>query len=108
MTIEETKRLLENCLTYVVKSKSLRNELQKTSDKELKKSISKELKDLTDQVMSVRSKIESLDGMNVKLVMRLRYVNLMRFIDIAKEMKITYVWVHKLHADGVEQLSKIL
>ena len=28
--------------------------------------------------------------------------------DIAKELKITYQWVNKLHNDGLEQLSKML
>ena len=58
--------------------------------------------------MKARTLINSLDGSSVRLVIRMRYINLMQFKDIAKELKITYQWVNKLHNDGLEQLSKML
>lgn len=105
--LKSTKRLLEDCFTYGVKIKSLRKEL-KISESEMHDRILSEINDLTEKVMDLRTKIDSLDGYNVRLVMRMRYVNLMQFKDIAKELNITYQWVNKLHNDGVEQLSKIL
>ena len=108
MSIEETKRLLEDCLTYNFKIKSLRKELESVTNVKLHDKIVNEIDELTEKSMNIRTMIESLDRYNVRLVMRMRYINIMQFKDIADELNITYQWVNKLHNDGVEQLSKIL
>ena len=108
MRVEEIKKILEDCFTYNLNIKSLRKELESTHDKKLHDKIINEINCLTEQVMQVRTLINSLDGASVRLVIRMRYINLMQFKDIAKELKITYQWVNKLHNDGLEQLSKML
>lgn len=108
MRVEEIKKILEDCFTYNLNIKSLRKELESTHDKKLHDKIINEINCLTEQVMTVRTLIDSLDGASVRLVIRMRYINLMQFKDIAKELKITYQWVNKLHNDGLEQLSKML
>lgn len=108
MRVEEIKKILEDCFTYNLNIKSLRKELESTHDKKLHDKIINEINCLTEKVMKVRTLINSLDGSSVRLVIRMRYINLMQFKDIAKELKITYQWVNKLHNDGLEQLSKML
>lgn len=108
MRVEEIKKILEDCFTYNLNIKSLRKELESTHDKKLHDKIINEINCLTEKVMTVRTLINSLDGASVRLVIRMRYINLMQFKDIAKELKITYQWVNKLHNDGLEQLSKML
>ena len=108
MRVEEIKKILEDCFTYNLNIKSLRKELESTHDKKLHDKIINEINCLTEKVMKVRTLIDSLDGSSVRLVIRMRYINLMQFKDIAKELKITYQWVNKLHNDGLEQLSKML
>lgn len=108
MRVEEIKKILEDCFTYNLSIKSLRKELESTHDKKLHDKIINEINWLTEKVMKVRTLINSLDGASVRLVIRMRYINLMQFKDIAKELKITYQWVNKLHNDGLEQLSKML
>ena len=108
MRVEEIKKILEDCFTYNLNIKSLRKELESTHDKKLHNKIINEINCLTEKVMKVRTLINSLDGSSVRLVIRMRYINLMQFKDIAKELKITYQWVNKLHNDGLEQLSKML
>lgn len=108
MRVEEIKKILEDCFTYNLNIKSLRKELESTHDKKLHDKIINEINCLTEKVMKVRTLINSLDGASVRLVIRMRYINLMQFKDIAKELKITYQWVNKLHNDGLEQLSKML
>lgn len=108
MRVEEIKKILEDCFTYNLNIKSLRKELESTHDKKLHDKIINEINCLTENVMKVRTLINSLDGASVRLVIRMRYINLMQFKDIAKELKITYQWVNKLHNDGLEQLSKML
>lgn len=108
MSIEETKRLLEDCLTYNFKIKSLRKELESVTNVKLHDKIVNEINELTEKSMNIRTMIDSLDGSNVRLVMRMRYINIMQFKDIADELNITYQWVNKLHNDGLEQLSKLI
>ena len=108
MRLEEINKILEDCFTYNLNIKSLRKELESTHDKKLHDKIINEINCLTEKVMKVRTLINSLDGSSVRLVIRMRYINLMQFKDIAKELKITYQWVNKLHNDGLEQLSKML
>ena len=108
MRVEEIKKILEDCFTYNLNIKSLRKELESTHDKKLHDKIINEINCLTEKVMKVRTLINSLEGSSVRLVIRMRYINLMQFKDIAKELKITYQWVNKLHNDGLEQLSKML
>lgn len=108
MKVEEIKKILEDCFTYNLNIKSLRKELESTHDKKLHDKIINEINCLTEKVMKVRTLINSLDGSSVRLVIRMRYINLMQFKDIAKELKITYQWVNKLHNDGLEQLSKMI
>ena len=108
MRVEEIKKILEDCFTYNLNIKSLRKELESTHDKKLHDKIINEINCLTEKVMKVRTLINSLDGSSVRLVIRMRYINLMQFKDIAKELKITYQWVNKLHNDGLEQLSKMI
>lgn len=108
MRVEEIKKILEDCFTYNLNIKSLRKELESTHDKKLHDKIINEINCLTEKVMNVRTLINSLDGASVRLVIRMRYINLMQFKDIAKELKITYQWVNKLHNDGLEQLSKMM
>lgn len=108
MRVEEIKKILEDCFTYNLNIKSLRKELESTHDKKLHDKIINEINCLTEEVMNVRTLIDSLDGASVRLVIRMRYINLMQFKDIAKELNITYQWVNKLHNDGLEQLSKML
>ena len=108
MRVEEIKKILEDCFTYNLNIKSLRRELESTHDKKLHDKIINEINCLTEKVMKVRTLINSLDGSSVRLVIRMRYINLMQFKDIAKELKITYQWVNKLHNDGLEKLSKML
>ena len=108
MRVEEIKKILEDCFTYNLNIKSLRKELESTHDKKLHDKIINEINCLTEKVMKARTLINSLDGSSVRLVIRMRYINLMQFKDIAKELKITYHWVNKLHNDGLEQLSKML
>lgn len=108
MRVEEIKKILEDCFTYNLNIKSLRKELESTHDKKLHDKIINEINCLTEKVMKVRTLINSLDGSSVRLVIRMRYINLMQFKDIAKELNITYQWVNKLHNDGLEQLSKML
>ena len=108
MRVEEIKKILEDCFTYNLNIKSLRKELESTHDKKLHDKIINEINCLTEKVMKVRTLINSLDGASVRLVIRMRYINLMQFKDIAKELNITYQWVNKLHNDGLEQLSKML
>ena len=108
MRVEEIKKILEDCFTYNLNIKSLRKELESTHDKKLHDKIINEINCLTEKVMKLRTLINSLDGSSVRLVIRMRYINLMQFKDIAKELKITYQWVNKLHNDGLEQLSKML
>ena len=108
MRVEEIKKILEDCFTYNLNIKSLRKELESTHDKKLHDKIINEINCLTEKVIKVRTLINSLDGSSVRLVIRIRYINLMQFKDIAKELKITYQWVNKLHNDGLEQLSKML
>ena len=108
MRVEEIKKILEDCFTYNLNIKSLRKELESPHDKKLHDKVINEINCLTEQVMQVRTLINSLDGASVRLVIRMRYINLMQFKDIAKELKITYQWVNKLHNDGLEQLSKML
>ena len=108
MRVEEIKKILEDCFTYNLNIKSLRKELESTHDKKLHDKIINEINCLTEKVMKARTLINSLDGSSVRLVIRMRYINLMQFKDIAKELNITYQWVNKLHNDGLEQLSKML
>ena len=108
MRVEEIKKILEDCFTYNLNIKSLRKELESTHDKKLHDKIINEINCLTEKVMKVRTLINSLDGSSVRLVIRMRYINLMQFKDIAKELNVTYQWVNKLHNDGLEQLSKML
>ena len=108
MRVEEIKKILEDCFTYNLNIKSLRKELESVNDKKLHDKIINEINCLTEKVMKVRTLINSLKGSSVRLVIRMRYINLMQFKDIAKELKITYQWVNKLHNDGLEQLSKML
>ena len=108
MRVKKIKKILEDCFTYNLNIKSLRKELESTHDKKLHDKIINEINCLTEKVMTVRTLINSLDGASVRLVIRMRYINLMQFKDIAKELKITYQWVNKLHNDGLEQLSKML
>lgn len=108
MDIENTKRALEDCMSYNYNIESLRKELQITRSPKIKDKISAEIEHLTEKAMNVRCKMDELKGNNVRLVMRMRYMNLMSFKDIAKNLHITYQWVNKLHNDGIEQLSKIL
>ena len=108
MRVEEIKKILEDCFTYNLNIKSLRKELESTHDKKLHDKIINEINCLTEKVMKVRTLINSLDGSSVRLVIRMRYINLMQFKDIAKELNITYQWVNKLHNDGLEQLSKMI
>lgn len=108
MSIEKTKRVLEDCLTYNFKIESLRNELKNTNNVKLQDKISSEIEELTEKTMNIRTKLESLNGSNVRLVMRMRYINAMQFSEIADKLNVTYQWVNKLHNNGVEQLSKLL
>lgn len=107
MTIEETQLMLDDCFTYTVRIRSLKMELNNPGvcDKE---SIQNEINDLTEHVMNIRAKIGLLKGSKVKMVMRLRYFNLLSFKRISNELKLTYQWINKLHTNGVEQLSKML
>lgn len=108
MDIENTKRALEDCMSYNYNIESLRKELHTVTNHVFKDKISAEIEALTEKTMNIRCKIDELKGTNVRLVMRMRYMNLMSFKDIAKNLKITYQWVNKLHNDGIEQLSKML
>ena len=96
MRVEEIKKILEDCFTYNLSIKSLRKELESTHDKKLHDN------------WNTYDHFVTKDGASVRLVIRMRYINLMQFKDIAKELKITYQWVNKLHNDGLEQLSKML
>ena len=84
MRVEEIKKILEDCFTYNLNIKSLRKELESTHDKKLHDKIINEINCLTEKVMKVRTLINSLDGSSVRLVIRMRYINLMQFKDIAK------------------------
>lgn len=106
--LKNVKKVLEDCFTYNANIRSLRKELESANDKKLHDKIVTEINCLTEKVMNVRTLIDSLDGASVRLVIRMRYINLMQFKDIAKELNITYQWVNKLHNDGLEQLSKML
>ena len=107
MDIENTKRALDECLIYKFKIDSLQQELLKAPD-ELKDKIKKEINTLTEKVMNVRVKIDSLDGNNVIMVMRLRYLNGLSYKDIAKKLELSYQWVNKIHNEGISQMSKLL
>ncbi len=106
--VNDVKKVLEDCFTYNINIKSLRKELESSNDEKLHDEIVNEINCLTDKVMKVRTLIDSLKGYNVRLVIRMRYINMMPFKDIAEELNITYQWVNKLHNDGLEQLSKML
>ena len=107
MTIKETKDLLDNCLIYKLKIESLQHELKDATD-DLKPMIKTEIDNLTERVMNIRCKIDSLEGHNTKLVMRFRFINGMSFKDIARKLDMSYQWINKLYNDGLEQLSKML
>ena len=107
MTIKDTKNKLDECLIYKFKIESLQNEL-KNATSELKPKIQHEIDDLTEKVMDIRCKIDSLDNPNVKLVMRFRFINGMSFKDIATKLNMSYQWINKLYNHGLEDLSKIL
>ncbi len=107
MTVEDTKRILDECLIYNHEIDSLKNELKNATD-DLKPIIKNEINELTEKVMNVRCKIDSLSNHNVKLVIRFRFINKMSFKDISKKLNLSYQWVNKLYNDGIEELSKIL
>lgn len=106
MTIEDTKRTLDECLIYNHEIDSLKNELKNAND-DLKPIIKNEINELTEKVMDIRCKIDSLSSAT-KLVIRFRYINKMSFKEIAKKLNLSYQWVNKLYNDGLEELSKIL
>ena len=108
MTVEKTKRLLEDCLKYSYNIESLKMELKTVNDVKMKNKINSDIDSLTEKVMNVRCKIDEIQGANVRLVMRMRYINLMPFKDIAEKLNVTYQWVNKLYNDGIEHLSKLL
>ena len=96
MTIEQLKRLLDDALTYDIYADSL---------KDINDDIN--LNKLTQQVMDLRVKINTIENRHVKLCKTLRYVNGYSFNKIAKKMKVSYQWINKLHNKGVEELLKI-
>lgn len=108
MTIQETKNVLDDCLIYKNKIDSLKLELDATTNDLLKSKIKNEIDELTERVMDIRCKIDSLDGKHVKLVMRYRYVNGLSFKDIAEKLGVSYQWINKVYNKGLEQMSKIL
>lgn len=108
MTIQETKNVLDDCLIYKNKIDSLKLELDATTNDLLKSKIKNEIDELTERVMDIRCKIDSLNGKHVKLVMRYRYVNGLSFKDIAEKLGVSYQWINKVYNKGLEQMSKIL
>ena len=107
MTIKETKTILDDCLIYKYKIESLQNELKSAND-DLKPIIKNEIDKLTEHVMNVRCKIDSIENPNVKLVMRFRFINGMSFKDIATKLNFSYQWVNLLYKAGLNDLSEIL
>lgn len=107
MTIKEVKNILDECLIYNYKIESLKNELKNVDD-DLKPRIQNEINKLTEKIMDVRCKIDSLENPNVKLVMRFRFLNGMSFKDISEKLGMTYQWINKLYNDGLEELKNIL
>ena len=56
---------------------------------------------------TIREAIEKIEATeNVKIVMRLRYLDGLNFNEIASKMKITYQWVYELHKIGIKKVSK--
>lgn len=108
MTIKETKNILDDCLIYRNKIDSLKLEVDSTTSEFLKSKIKDEINELTQKVMDIRCKIDSLDGKHVKLVMRYRYVNGLSFKDIAEKLGVSYQWINKVYNKGLEQMSKML
>lgn len=107
MTIKEAKNILDECLIYNYKIESLKNELKNIND-DLKPRIQNEINKLSEKVMDVRCKIDSLENPNVKLVMRFRFINGMSFKEISEKLGMTYQWINKLYNNGLEELKNIL
>ncbi len=96
MTNEELKRLLDDALTYEIYADSL---------KDLNDDVN--LDTLTERVMQLRININKIDNKSVRMCMILRYINGFNFTKISKKMKVSYQWINKLHAKGIEELLKI-
>lgn len=107
MTLENTMDVLERVRIYNVEINSLKDELKK-SNGEISKTVKNEIELQTELVMRVRTKINSIKNGSVRAVMRMRYLNNLSFIEIAKKLNVTYQWINKLHTRGVEELSQIL
>lgn len=106
MKIEETVELLDRVRCYGVTINSLRNELKNSDD--MSEVVLDDIDNQTELVMKVRTLIGSIKNYNVRNVMRMRYINNYSFVEIAKQLDMSYQWVNKLHKRGLVEINKLI
>ena len=106
MKIEETVELLDRVRCYGVTINSLRNELKKSDD--MSEVVLDDIDNQTELVMNIRTLINSIKNYNVRNVMRMRYINNYSFVEISKQLDMSYQWVNKLHKRGLVEMSKLI
>ena len=64
-----------------------------------------EVKNLQIVKRDVEYLISTIDDWTVERVMRLRYIDGLRWEDICCKVNYTWKWVHKLHSDGLQSIE---
>lgn len=61
--------------------------------------------ELKKEVIGVIDQLDDADEVNL---LYMRYVQLMKWEDIAKKMNYSYKWVHKIHANALRNVDNII
>lgn len=72
------------------------------------KEITCDIDRLIDLKAEVMRKIDSISDEDYRLLLTLRYLNFKTWEQIAVEMNYAYSWVHKVHADALNEFDKLI
>ncbi|SMC38396.1 DUF1492 domain-containing protein [Papillibacter cinnamivorans] len=75
---------------------------------DMKSEIDDEMKYLIEMKRIVLSTINSIPNKRQRRVLRLRYINGMRWEEIAVKIERDYRWVHRLHGKALIEVEKII
>ena len=91
----------------VSKSKSPDAAYVKTVEKivDLECKIRREIDTIVDQISEVSAVINLLDDPNERLLLKLRYVEMLKWEDVAKRMGYTKRYTEKLHKRAIEHIK---
>lgn len=72
---------------------------------ELEKSIKKQIDKMIDLRIDIRDKIDNVENVDEKLLLKLKYLNFYSFEEISEEMNLSLSTIHRIHSNALRNIK---